>query len=62
MKSVLKTVALIAIGWCGCVYFQFNINLKYQHVHQTTESADQTVLLFSAVPYHEMPPIDLFEK
>lgn len=60
MKSAIKCIALVAIGWLLCVYFQFNVNFRYQHQHQTIDSADQTVLVFSAVPYHEMPPIDLF--
>jgi len=61
MRSILKALALVALGYLLCVYFQYDLNVNYRTVFQSPESAQQREFTLRLQPYHDMKPINLFE-
>ncbi len=60
MRKILGAIGLVALGYLMAIYFQFTLNVSYQHVYQTPNAANQRQLTLSLQPYHEMKPINLF--
>jgi hypothetical protein len=61
MRSTLKAIGLVVLGFLLCTYFQYTLNFQYTHVYETTVSKNARQVTLALQPYHEAPVINLFE-